>query len=101
MLLEFSLKNLSDDLTYGHSADGVCDLLNATEFGIEYLISGANQADDYLQRGDVVKLCFKSSRLVGEDESISITLIPKIGSPTTIETALPDIITEQRITIYP
>ncbi len=101
MLLEFSLKNLSDDLTYGHSADGACTNPNSTEFGIEYLISGSYQADDYLQRGDVVKLCFKSSRLVGEDESISITLIPKIGSPTTIETALPDIITEQRITIYP
>ncbi len=104
MLLEFSLKNLSNDLTYKSGL--VCDRLNETNgssafYGIDYLIQGSNFAPGYLQRGDVVKLCFNSSRLVGEDESISITLIPKIGSPTTIETALPDIITEQRITIYP
>ena len=72
-----------------------------TSYFIEYLIQGDNYASGYLQRGDVVKMCFNSSRKVNEDESIAVTLIPKIGNPTTIETALPDIITEKRITIYP
>ena len=102
MLLEFSLKNLSEDLTYNSSITSCNETNNSyVTYGIEYLIQGDNYASGYLQRGDVVKLCFESSRNVGEDESLAITLIPKIGNPTTVETALPDIITEKRITIYP
>ena len=114
MLVELSLKNASDDMVYNSSVYGnstvnytFCDYMNETNitvynsYFIDYLIEGANHAEGYLQRGDVIKLCFKSSRAVGEDETISIMIVPKIGSPTQIETAMPDIITEQRITLFP
>ena len=105
MLVELSLKNASDDMTYSSSYT-TCDSTtvnesNSTHYFVQYLISGANQAPGYLQRGDVIKMCFQSSRAVGEDETISIMLVPKIGSPTQIETAMPDIITEQRVTLFP
>jgi archaeal flagellin FlaB len=77
------------------------ETVNLKKYLIQYLIEGENYADGYLQRGDVAKLCFKTTRAVNEDESISITLVPKVGSPTAIQTALPDIITEQRINIFP
>ena len=102
MLLEFSLKNLSSDIIYSTTYGSAnVNESNGTVYYIDYLIEGDNYASGYLQRGDVVKLSFESSRNVGEDESLAITLIPKIGNPTTVETALPDIITEKRITIYP
>jgi flagellin FlaB len=106
MLMEISLNDRANDLTFlnGTSCStttrGVNES-NATYFFAEYLISGASQAVGYLQRGDVVKLCFEASRQVVEDETISIVLIPKIGSPTVVETAMPDIITDQRVTIFP
>jgi archaeal flagellin FlaB len=102
LLLEFSLKNLSTDITYNVSNN--CSSLNVSStelYFIQYLVDGENQEAGYLQRGDVVKLCFRSGRAVLEDESISITLVPKVGSPTVVQTALPDIITEQRINIFP
>jgi flagellin-like protein len=102
LLLEFSLKNLSSDLTHSEATN--CSSLNESvtdKYFIEYLIEGENQAAGYLQRGDVVKLCFRAERAVLEDESITITLVPKVGSPTVIQTALPDIITEQRVNIFP
>ena len=108
LLLEFSLKNVSANLVYNSSTNTTagqsCSNLTAvtsSHFFTEILIGGENQAEGYLQRGDVVKLCFRSERSVTEDESISITLIPKVGSPTVIQTALPDIITEQRVNIFP
>jgi flagellin-like protein len=99
LLLEFSLKNESTDLTYDNSSD--CDTLSQSKFHIEYLIDGGNPTVGYLQRGDVVKLCFQSTRSVNEDESLTIAMVPKVGSPTVIQTALPDIITEQRVNIFP
>ena len=102
MLVEFSLKNLSADLTY--SSAETCTTVNESNgsfFYLDYLIQGDNYQSGYLQRGDVIKLCFESSRQIGEDESVSITIVPKIGNPTVVETALPDIITEKRVTMYP
>jgi flagellin-like protein len=109
LLLEFSLKNLSTDLTYnstpnitaGYGCDNMTTSAPTTGYFIQYLVDGENQEAGYLQRGDVAKLCFRSGRAVFEDESISINLVPKVGSPTVVQTALPDIITEQRINIFP
>ena len=70
-------------------------------FTVDYLINAHNQINGYLQRGDVVEFCFESPRHVAEDEDISIKLIPKIGTATYIETSTPDIITEQRVVMYP
>ncbi|MFT4304989.1 MAG: hypothetical protein ACMXX8_02770, partial [Candidatus Woesearchaeota archaeon] len=101
LLIEFSLMNVSVDLTYGENVT-TCDPDGlGTSFDVEYLIDGGNQVPGYLQRGDVVKLCFESPREVEEDESISITMVPKVGSPTVITTAMPDIITEQRVNLFP
>jgi archaeal flagellin FlaB len=108
LLLEFSLKNLSIDMTYNETPNtslgySCANMTNITtqDFFIEYLIDGGNQEDGYLQRGDVVKLCFQSTRAVFEDESLTIAMVPRVGSPTVIQTALPDIITEQRINVFP
>ena len=68
----------------------------------KYLIeSSENHQDGYMQRGEVLQFCFEAPRYVDEDENIAIKLIPKVGTPTFIETATPDIITATRVIIYP
>jgi flagellin-like protein len=70
-------------------------------YSIEYLIEGDSYQNGYLQRGDVAKLCYGGPRAVTEDEAIMIMVIPKIGNPMTIETAIPDVMTEKRIILFP
>lgn len=105
MLIEFDLKNATSDMEYNNSLSSCTSLTNETNvtstFFVETLIQGSNYADGYLQRGDILKICFESPRPVEEDESVSVSIIPKIGNPSIIDMSLPDIITEHRITIYP
>ena len=103
LLIEMSLKNESVD--YGYNSTLGCDNIvgsSSTEkFGLDYLIRGDSFSSGYIQRGDVALLCFETPRSVGEDESISMSMIPKVGSPTIVEKAMPDIVTEKRVTLYP
>jgi archaeal flagellin FlaB len=102
MLVSVGLKNASSDMIYYSS--GTCAVVNesnGTRFYVDYLIEGASQADGYLNRGDVVNVCFETSRAIEEDESIELTLVPKIGNPLMIETAMPDIITEMKVVVFP
>ena len=101
MLTEVSLKNISSDLLY--DSDKNCRQVgnsNGTYYYIDYLVTGDNYDSGYLQRGDVVEICFETERNVSEDETLNIALIPKIGNPTIIETALPDIVTEKKVKIW-
>ena len=100
LLVELALNDNSYDLTF-NSTPVDCNNPVAGEFHIEVLIEGDNHNREYLQRGDVIKLCFKSGRAVEEDETVRFSLIPRVGSPTVIETAMPDIITHQRVNIFP
>ncbi|MGM5485350.1 MAG: archaellin/type IV pilin N-terminal domain-containing protein [Nanobdellota archaeon] len=101
MLVEVSLKDRSDDLTFNSTANCTAPPAYSEGFAIDYLIEGSGLSEGYLQRGDVVNLCFSTSRNVTEDENVEITLIPKIGSQAPIHTAMPDIMSEKRVTIYP
>jgi archaellin len=109
MLVEMNLNNASIDLTYLETVDGsdaTCEAgsyneTNDTFFFVDYLIKSTNSASGYLQRGDVIKVCFRAPRNVSEDESVGISFVPKVGNPLIIDLAMPDIITQQRITVYP
>lgn len=100
MLIDFSLKNLSQDMIT-HSASMNCNETNGTYFTTTHLVQGDNYDPSYLQRGDIVQICFESTRSVGEDENVEITIMPKIGTPTTIDSVLSGIITQKRVSIYP
>jgi archaeal flagellin FlaB len=102
LLLDFSLKNLTLNLIYNSTKNCSDDSsLSSTEFHVDYLIQGESYSKGYFQSGDMVLICFKSSRDVLEDESVKLSLVPKVGSPTTIEAAIPDIVTEMRVVIFP
>ena len=70
-------------------------------FTAEYLQRGTNPVAGNLQTGDIIKLYYESPRSVTEDEKIRTNLIPKLGTPTLTEYISPEVISDQRVYLYP
>lgn len=74
---------------------------NETHFAASYLQQGTNGDVGLLVRGDVVSISFQSNRPLEEAESVRISFIPQIGTPTVVAFSLPDVISTQRVYLYP
>ena len=102
-LLTVTLNNASQDYDYNESLD--CDDLsnmNATEgYGVEYNIEGPNSREGYLTGGDVATVCFGAPRAVEEGEDIRVSLIPRVGTPRTVDTNLPNLVLNLREQVFP
>ncbi len=105
VLLTLSLSDQAQDYTYLSTLDCASPAAlwaDSTHFGIVYQISATtgHQAG-YLVKGDVVKMCFHSPREIDESETIKTSLVPRVGSPLVVEAALPDLMVDKRISIFP
>jgi flagellin FlaB len=69
-------------------------------YAVDYLLKGSTWKDGYLQRGDVVKIVLIAPHTIGEDEEIDVRLIPKTGSPRTIEIVVPDLVNAKRVYMF-
>lgn len=103
-LVEFILKNTSADLSY--KSEIRCDDTGASDagrsaFNVEFLINGSGHKRDYIQTGDVLKLCFQAINEVSEDQDIKISFVPKTGSITQVETFSPETITSKKVYLFP
>lgn len=92
--------NTTTTLTYSGNDSFVTNSSQST-FGVTYLINGTNHVDGNLQRGDVVRLEFQAPRPIQEDEHIRLNFIPKIGTATLVEFNAPDVISTERVYLYP
>ncbi len=70
-------------------------------FTVQYLQRGSNPVDGNLQRGDIIKVYYEAPRAIGEDEKVRINFIPKIGTPTLTEFITPEVISTERVYLYP
>lgn len=70
-------------------------------FTVEYLQRGTNPVDGNLQTGDVIKIYYEAPREVTEDEEVRINFIPKIGTPTLTQFITPEVISTERVYLYP
>jgi len=66
-----------------------------------YEQTGTNHVPGNLQRGDVLRLCYESPGQIVEDEQIRLNFIPKIGTPTLTQFVTPDVISTERVYLYP
>ncbi len=110
MSLLFITKDQKVDLEY---RSGSCSRGNATAgfytntsagiayYTVEYLEEGDNYEAGYLQRGDFVKICFQSPRAITEDESLTVSLVPKVGNTLRIDFDTPNVMTDQRVILFP
>ncbi|MEM4267725.1 MAG: archaellin/type IV pilin N-terminal domain-containing protein [Candidatus Woesearchaeota archaeon] len=70
-------------------------------FAVEYEQQGTNWVNGNLQRGDIIRICYEAPRDVGEDEEIRLNFIPKIGTSTLTQFVTPDVISTERVYLYP
>lgn len=99
-LVSVDLANMSTDLIYDNAS--ACDAsVAAGNFAAKYLKNGTEHLDGYISVGDVVQLCYALPRSVSEDESLRVSVVPKIGSVMTIRVITPPAITTKRVFLYP
>jgi len=70
-------------------------------FVVLYEQTGTNHVAGNLQRGDVIRLCYESPGDIVEDDEVRLNFIPKIGTPTLTQFVTPDVISTQRVYLYP
>ncbi len=70
-------------------------------FTVVYEQKGTNWVDGNLQRGDIIRLCFESPGEIQEDEQVRLNFIPKIGTATLTQFVTPDVISTERVYLYP
>ena len=90
-MIEIMTKNDSRNLEYGgtncSAATG-----NSTHYFVKHLLLATNYKEGYVQRGEVAQICLEAPYSLTRDEDITFSIVPSVGLPIIIETALPDYI---------
>jgi archaellin len=105
VLVALDTKNTTK--SYSYSSSVTCNTSstmdsNTGNFGAAHLLeSSTSHNDDYIVRGEIVELCFKANRAIGEDEEVTIQMVPKVGNPVLLNMVLPTIMNSKRVFLYP
>jgi archaellin len=95
-------RNSTTTYTYSGAATFTVNATNQTgTFGATYLQTGTNNQPGVLVRGDVVRVDIAAPRAVLSGEDIRVSLVPKTGTPTLTIFTIPDVISTQRVYLYP
>ncbi|MEM1988759.1 MAG: archaellin/type IV pilin N-terminal domain-containing protein [Candidatus Woesearchaeota archaeon] len=102
MVLVMSTKNDTQQMTLDNVAVN-CSADPSTwstgKYGIIEMLSDGDT--NYLNRGEVTKICFKYTRSIAEDEAVVLQLVPKSGSPVILDLVMPSVINQKTIVLYP
>jgi archaellin len=100
----FSVGTSTTTTTYIYSG-GASYTVNATNnngtFGVTYLQQGTNFQSGVLVRGDVIRLDVRSQAAIGSGEDVRMNFIPKTGTSTLTTFTVPDVISTERVYLYP
>lgn len=89
-------------LTYSTAADPVVN--GTTENGtfvVTYLQNGTNNQQGVMVRGDVIQFDFLTPTAINEGEYVRINFIPKTGTSTQVIFNTPDVMSTERVYLYP
>ena len=70
-------------------------------FAAVYEQTSDNYQEGNMQRGDVVRLCYEAPEEVGEAKNVRLSFIPKQGTTTLAEFVTPDVMSTNRVYLYP
>jgi len=70
-------------------------------FAVDYEQTGTNHVAGNLQRGDVIRICYEAPGEITEDDEVRLNFIPKIGTATLTQFVTPDVISTERVYLYP
>jgi flagellin FlaB len=94
-MINFDTKNTSQQLTFNASASS-SSIFNAT-----WVKTGPDYILNYLTVGDMVKLRFSSTNNISQSQTVKLKIIPKRGVIVPVEFVTPDVMSTQRISLYP
>ena len=94
--LTLSTANSTQTFTYSGN-----ETFDSETFGVSYLQQGTNGQAGVIVRGDVINVQMESERALVEGETVRISFIPQIGTPTVVLFSLPDVISTERVYLYP
>ena len=104
-LLEFVLSDASVSLTNSGTVvqcnQAVVGALAAGTFATEYLVQSSSYKADYVQQGDVIRICFATPRPVLEAQSFRFLVIPRSGGLTQINGRTPDVMASYQVSMFP
>jgi archaeal flagellin FlaB len=97
-------KNSTTTYIYGggssYTVNGSTGAQNGT-FGVEYLQQGTNWQSGVMVRGDVVRLTVQAPHSIEAGEDLRLNFIPKVGTQTLTTFTIPDVVSTQRVYLYP
>jgi archaeal flagellin FlaB len=118
--LTFSTKNSTTTLTYiepynstvycqyggvNYTDASYCPSTSAVtgqgNYSVTYLQTGTNYQSGVLVRGDVLRINYVAPRAMQSGEDVRINFIPKTGTATLTVFTIPDVVSTQRIYLYP
>jgi archaellin len=73
----------------------------SVNYTAEYLKNGTDHLDNYLTTGDIVKLRFSSTNSITQSATVKLRVIPKHGVIVPVDFVTPDVISTQRVILYP
>jgi archaeal flagellin FlaB len=89
------------DTTQNMDYAGTAGTASTTHFAVAYVKQGPDYEAGYLSRGDVIKVTFAATSNVEENQKVRLKVIPRVGQPTIVEFSTPDVMTDQRISLWP
>jgi flagellin-like protein len=95
-VISFDTKSTTQNLKFqtGSATSG-------TDFIVSYVKEGPDHLNNYLTVGDVVKIEFNSSSSIGQSQTVRTKIIPKHGVIVPVEFVTPDVLSTQRVNLYP
>lgn len=104
-LFEFVLSDSSASLTNSGTVasctPAVVAGLAAGTFATEYLVQSSSYKADYVQQGDVIRVCFSTPRVVLEAQTFRFLAIPRSGGITQVNGRTPDVMASYQIPMFP
>jgi archaeal flagellin FlaB len=100
-LLMVDTSTRSYNMDYSGSSTEWSSGTTTGQYAIEYVKQGGDYVPGYLSRGDVAKMRFNVSESIPENKRIRMKIVPRVGVTTVIELTTPDVMTDQRILLWP
>ena len=108
LLFDTSDNSLSMSFNSTIDSDDTFTAADTKYYLVTYVKVGSDYEPGYLNRGDIIKVKFKcydctggDTGGIGENKRVRIKMIPRVGLTSLVEITTPDVITEQRVSLWP
>jgi archaeal flagellin FlaB len=93
-VITFDTKNSSQNIGLGTVA-------NVSTFSLTYVKTGPDYITNYITVGDVINVKFNSTYSIGQSQTVKMKIIPKRGVIVPVDFVTPDVMSTQRVGLYP